>query len=40
MPRLAAGWALFRRALTLASQRLAIGILNSMFAWLVQARYQ
>jgi integrase len=37
--RFAPGWAPFRGPLTLASQRLAVSVLNSLFSWLVQARY-
>jgi len=37
--RLQPGWAPFRGGLTLASQRLAVAILHSLFGWLVQARY-
>jgi integrase len=37
--RMQPGWAPFRGALTLASQRLAVAVLHSLFGWLVQARY-
>lgn len=37
--RFAPGWAPFKGPLTLASQRVAIAALHSLFAWLVQARY-
>ena len=39
VPRLAPGWAPFAGPLSVASQRQAIGIVNSMFEWLVQAGY-
>ena len=37
--RLAPGWAPFSGALSVASQRQAIGIVHSLFEWLVDARY-
>lgn len=37
--RFAPGWAPFKGPLSLASQRVAIAALHSLFAWLVQARY-
>lgn len=37
--RLAPGWAPFMGPLSIASQRLALDVLNSLFTWLVQARY-
>ena len=37
--RLASGWAPFAGPLSVASQRQAIGIMHSMFQWLVQAGY-
>lgn len=37
--RHAPGWAPFRGSLTLASQKLALAALHSLFSWLVQARY-
>ena len=39
VPRLAPGWAPFAGPLSVASQRQAIGIVHSMFEWLVQAGY-
>lgn len=37
--RMAPGWAPFKGPLTIASQKLAITALHSLFAWLVEARY-
>ena len=37
--RFAPGWAPFKGPLTLASQRVAVAALHSLFGWLVQARY-
>lgn len=37
--RMTAGWAPFRGQLSLASRQVALDILGSLFAWLVQARY-
>ena len=37
--RMAAGWAPFRGALGIASQRVALAALHSLFGWLTQARY-
>lgn len=39
VPRLAPGWAPFAGPLSVASQRQAIGIVHSLFEWLVQAGY-
>lgn len=39
VPRLAAGWAPFAGPLSVPSQRQAIGIVHSMFEWLVHAGY-
>jgi site-specific recombinase XerD len=39
LPRLSLGWRPFAKPLSVASQRLAVTILNALFTWLVQARY-
>ncbi|MDM0029090.1 tyrosine-type recombinase/integrase [Variovorax saccharolyticus] len=39
VPRMAPGWAPFSGALAVASQRQAIGIVHSLFSWLVEAGY-
>ena len=37
--RLATGWAPFKGPLSLASQKLSVSVLNSLYAWLCQANY-